>query len=337
MRYFITGGAGFIGSHLAEYLLMNGNEVHVLDDFSTGLPSNLSVCEEDQFRLLFDCQIGSAMSTELVNEGVDWADIVIHLAAVVGVRRVLRDPIRTIEINLQTTKNVLDAASYQKKPVVIASSSEVYGKRESQDQRFKEDDNLVLGPTRVLRWSYAATKALDEWLGFSYCDQRDVPVLAVRFFNISGPRQLSEHGMVLPTFVKQALLKRSIRVFGDGLQARTFTHVHDAVKAVESLSFLLWGKGLPEVKRQAVNIGSEVPVTMMELAQLVKEITGSPSDIVKVPYAEAYGSRSSFEDMNFRCPDTSRLKSLLGWAPEIGIEDIIRDTVEFWKGVLKCR
>jgi UDP-glucose 4-epimerase len=314
MRILITGGAGFIGSHLCEYLIKLGHRVAVLDDLSTGKESNLILIHGHPS---FSLHVGSVLDFDKVEGLVHWADRVVHLAAVVGVKNVLAEPVKTIHDNIHGTENVLVAAKMHDTPVMLASSSEVYGK--SVAMAFHETDDLVLGGTHLSRWSYAATKALDEWLGFAYCNRYNLPVMALRFFNITGPRQLGRYGMVVPTFVRQAIAGLPLTVYGTGHQARTFTHVRDVVECVSALL------DLPLVSwHQAVNIGSTECVSIMSLARKVQEITHTESELMFVPYEEAYNDRG-FQDMDFRCPDVSRLMEMIDFVPETPLETIIQD------------
>src|SRR6202142_4070059 len=276
MRYLITGGAGFIGSHLSEALIARGEEVFVLDDLSTGSVENIRHLKNNKrFHYIFD----SIMNKHLLAELVDECDVIFHLAAAVGVRLIVESPVRTIETNVHGTQNVLDAASKKKKLVFIASTSEVYGK--SDKVPFHEDADLVLGPTNKGRWSYAASKALDEFLALAYWKEKGLPVVVARFFNTVGPRQTGRYGMVLPNFVREALDGAPITVYGDGQQSRCFCDVRDAVEGL--LRLVATDKAVGEV----VNIGNNYEITIEGLAQLVKEQTGSSSPIHYIPYDQA--------------------------------------------------
>lgn len=314
MRYLITGGAGFIGSHLAERLLGEGEEVWILDDLSTGSMANVEHLTGHE---RFHHRIGSVTDPELVSELVDRCDLVVHLAAAVGVRLIVERPVHTIETNVGGTETVLRAAAKKGTPVVIASTSEVYGKRSQVP--FGESDDLILGPTSHSRWSYACSKALDEWLAMAYRREKDVPVLIVRLFNTVGPRQSDRYGMVIPTFVEQALAGDPITVYGTGEQTRCFAHVRDVVEALTRLM------GRPDCFGQVYNIGSDREVSINELADLVKERTDSASSIVHVPYDEAYAE--GFEDMMRRVPDVSKLEGAVGMKPSIPLEQIVEDVV----------
>jgi UDP-glucose 4-epimerase len=314
MKAFITGGAGFIGSHLAERLLARGDQVLVLDDLSTGSMENI---EHLVGRPGFDYRIGSALDAPLVSECVDRCDVTIHLAAAVGVRLIVERPVHTIETNVGATEVVLAAAAKKQKLVVVASTSEVYGK--SLKLPFREEDDLTLGPTSHSRWAYACSKALDEWLALAYTREKGVPVIICRFFNTVGPRQTGRYGMVLPSFARQAVLGQPITVFGNGTQSRCFGHVKDAVEAIVRLV------ETPGAQGQVFNIGSDEEVSIHELARRVREEAGGSSEIVFVPYEEAYAE--GFEDMQRRVPDASKLERTVGMRPRTPLARIIADVV----------
>jgi UDP-glucose 4-epimerase len=310
MRYLITGGAGFIGSHLSDALIARGEEVFVLDDLSTGSVENIRHLKGNKrFHYIFD----SIMNKHLLAELVDDSDVVFHLAAAVGVRLIVESPVRTIETNVHGTQNVLDAASKKKKIVFTASTSEVYGK--SDKVPFHEDADLVLGPTSKGRWSYAASKALDEFMALSFWKEKKLPVIVGRFFNTVGPRQTGRYGMVLPNFVRQALAGEPITVYGTGQQSRCFCDVRDCVEAV--LRLVGSGKAIGEV----VNIGSTEEVSIASLAHLVKERARSDSPIVTIPYDQAY--EPGFEDMPRRVPALNKLEALTGFRPSVPLNDIV--------------
>ena len=314
MRYFLTGGAGFIGSHLATRLLDRGDEVLVLDDLSTGSMDNIAhLVDRPGFRY----RIGSALDLPLVTECVDQCDITFHLAAAVGVRLIVERPVHTIETNVKASEVVLAAAAKKQKLVVIASTSEVYGK--SSALPFAEDGDLQLGPTTHSRWAYACSKALDEWLGLAYLREKQVPVIIVRFFNTVGPRQTGRYGMVLPNFANQALAGEPITVYGTGEQQRCFGHVKDAVEALLRLV------ATPAAVGGVFNIGSDEEVSIRRLAELVRDEAGSDSPIELVPYAEAYAE--GFEDMQRRIPDLTRLTRMIDFRPRTPLSEIIRDVV----------
>ncbi|MFT5285826.1 MAG: UDP-glucose 4-epimerase [Planctomycetota bacterium] len=314
-KIFITGGAGFIGSHLAERLLGSGNTVYILDDLSTGAMSNI---EHLIGRDGFEYRIGSALDHGLVAEYVDRADVTVHLAAAVGVRLIVERPVHTIETNLGATAAVLEAAERKGKRVLIASTSEVYGK--STAIPFQEDGDLSLGATTRSRWAYACSKAMDEWLGFAFQRERGVPVTILRFFNTVGPRQTGRYGMVLPNFVRQALKGEAISVYGDGEQTRCFGHVRDAVEAVERLI------EAADVSGEVFNIGADEEVSIEELARRVRDAAGSKSEIVKIPYSEAYAE--GFEDMPRRVPNCAKLEKAIGFRPRTPLAKIIEDVIE---------
>lgn len=311
MRALITGGAGFIGSHLADALLRAGHEVAVLDDLSTGRLANL----RDALRSP-NCRFvrGRVEESPALAPLTRWADTVFHLAAAVGVDLVVHSPVRTIETNVQGTEQVFRQAARRGKRVVAASTSEVYGRATAPT--FKETDDLVIGPPTHYRWSYAASKALDEYLAFAYAKEKALRVTIVRLFNTVGPRQVGRYGMVLPRFVGQALSGEPVRVFGTGRQTRCFCHVADTVRALMSLA------ALPEAEGQIFNIGSPHPVTINALAARVIRLTGSTSGIVHVPYAEAYAP--GFEDMQKRVPNIAKIRKVAGWQPALSLDEIIR-------------
>jgi UDP-glucose 4-epimerase len=314
MKVLITGGAGFIGSHLGERLLDDGHAVIVLDDLSTGSMANI---EHLIGRPGYEYRIGSVMDEPLVAELVDRCDVTVHLAAAVGVRLIVERPVHTIETNVHGTEVVLNAVARKGRTVVIASTSEVYGK--STKTPFREDADLVLGPTLHSRWAYACSKALDEWLALAYMREKDVPVIIARFFNTVGPRQTGRYGMVLPTFARQAVLGEPITVFGTGEQSRCFGHVSDAVQAIARLI------ETPEARGEVFNVGADEEVTINRLAELVRDAAGSQSPIIKVPYSEAYPP--GFEDMHRRVPDPSKLERTINFRPRTPLRTIIDDVV----------
>lgn len=322
MNVFITGGCGFIGSHLAEQLLDRGDRVLLLDDLSTGRIENIAHL---MGRPGFDYRIGSALDQPLVTELVDRCDLTVHLAAAVGVRLIVERPVHTIETNVRATETVLNAAAKKQKLVVVASTSEVYGK--STQIPFREDHDLQLGPTSHSRWAYACSKALDEWLALAYSREKSVPVIITRFFNTVGPRQTGRYGMVLPSFARQALRNEPITVFGTGEQSRCFGHVRDAVEAV--LRLLATPSSLGEV----FNIGSTEEVSILRLAEMVRDAAGSRSEIRLVPYNEAYAA--GFEDMMRRVPDVSKLERATGFRPTTPLERIVADVIEDQRGRLE--
>ncbi len=314
MRFLITGGAGFIGSHLADELISRGHRVHALDDLSTGSIDNIRHLREDP---AFEYTIDSCTNSRLVAELVDEADAVYHLAAAVGVQLIIESPVRTIETNVRCTEIVLAQANKKKRPVFIASTSEVYGK--STALPFTETGDLVLGSTDKGRWSYACSKALDEFLALAYHNERRRPTVVGRLFNTVGPRQTGQYGMVVPTFIKQALANRPLTVHGDGTQRRCFCHVADVVRALAELMEQDRHYG------QVFNIGSDEEISIGSLAELVRERCDSRSQIVLVPYEEAY--ESGFEDMRRRVPDISKIERVLDWRPTASLDQILEDVI----------
>ena len=313
-RVVITGAAGFIGSHLAEALLADGHEVFVLDDLSTGCIDNIAPFKgRDRFHYTID----SVFNEPLVAELVDRASVVFHLAAAVGVKLIVQEPVHTIETNVHGTEVILRHASKKKKLVFIASTSEVYGK--STDVPFRETADLVLGATTRHRWAYACSKALDEFLALAHWKERQLPIVIVRFFNTVGPRQTGQYGMVVPTFVRQALAGEPLTVFGDGSQSRSFTYVGDVVGALQKLMIE------PRAIGEVFNIGNTEEVSILELAGRVKALTGSASPIVAIPYDQAY--EAGFEDMPRRVPDLRKIEQLIGYRPQVGLDEIIRRVI----------
>jgi UDP-glucose 4-epimerase len=315
VRALITGGAGFVGSHLSERLLEEGHEVLVLDNLSTGSIDNIAHLKAASG---FSYVIDSITNEPLLAEMIDRSDVVFHLAAAVGVKLIVEQPVHTIETNVHGTEVVLKHANKKKKLVFIASTSEVYGK--STDVPFREEADLVLGPTLKHRWAYACSKLIDEFLALAYWKERKLPIVVVRLFNTVGPRQTGQYGMVLPTFVRQALAGQPLTVFGDGTQSRSFTYVGDVVDALVKLA------AEPRAIGQVFNIGNVGEVTIRDLAYRVKELAGSASPVQYVPYDEAY--EAGFEDMPRRVPDITRLRQLIGYEPRMGLDEIIRTVIE---------
>jgi UDP-glucose 4-epimerase len=321
MKILITGGAGFIGSHLAERLVTDGHGVLVLDNLSTGSLDNIAGLKGCPG---FECVIGSVRDASLVQELVQTCDVTVHLAAAVGVRLILDKPSLSIHTNVNGTENVLHAASTRNKLVIIASSSEVYGK--SKTMPFGENDDLVLGSTANLRWSYACAKALDECMALSYSQEKKLSAIIVRLFNTAGPRQTGHYGMVLPGFVNQALKGEPITVYGTGEQTRCFAHVADVV---ESLVRLM---NAPSAFGEVFNVGNDQEISIEALARRVKAVTASASAIQKLPYKEVYGS--GFEDMVRRVPDVRKLERFIGYRPRTSLDRIIADVVAEQKAAL---
>jgi UDP-glucose 4-epimerase len=318
MRALITGGAGFVGSHLADALLAGGHHVQVLDNLSTGAIANI---EHLKGHPNFGYRIESIFNESLLAELVDGCDVVYHLAAAVGVKKIVEEPVQTIETNVHGTEVVLKHANKKKKLVVIASTSEVYGK--STEVPFREDADLVTGPTTKHRWAYASSKAIDEFLALAYWKERGLPVIVVRLFNTVGPRQTGQYGMVIPTFVRQALAGQPITVFGDGTQTRSFTSVADVVRALVALV------GEPRAVGEVFNIGNPREISIEDLAHRVKARVGSKSSVVKVPYDEAY--EAGFEDMSRRVPAIDKIRAWIGWEPTIDLDEILASVVEYWR------
>jgi nucleoside-diphosphate-sugar epimerase len=318
MRVLITGGAGFVGSHLAEALLDRGDEVFIIDNLSTGSIDNVVHLKAHP---RFHYTIDSVSNEPVVAELIDRADIVVHLAAAVGVKLIVEQPVHTIETNVHGTEVVLKHANKKKKLVLIASTSEVYGK--SADVPFREDADLVLGPTVKHRWAYACSKLIDEFLALAYWKERKLPVIVVRLFNTVGPRQTGQYGMVIPNFVRQALAGHPITVFGDGTQSRSFTYVGDVVKAMVALI------DEPRAVGHVFNIGNGNEITIRELAEKVKKMTGSSSEIVLVPYDQAY--EAGFEDMPRRVPDIGRIQALVGYRPTVDLDETLTRVIEHFR------
>jgi UDP-glucose 4-epimerase len=318
MKALITGGAGFVGSHLAEALLGRGDEVYVLDDLSTGSIENIEHLKTSPG---FHYAIESIRNEPVTAELVDRVDVVFHLAAAVGVRLIVESPVNTIETNVHGTESILKIANKKKKKVLIASTSEVYGK--SNVVPFHEDADLVLGPTHKGRWSYACSKAIDEFLALAYNKEKRLPVVIVRLFNTVGPRQTGRYGMVIPNLIKQALLGHPITVYGDGRQSRCFTYVSDVVGVLLKLV------DHPGAVGQVFNVGNDrEEVTIHELAERVKARTGSKSEIVMVPYDQAY--EEGFEDMRRRVPDLTKVQALVGYEPKVHLDEILDRVIAYF-------
>jgi UDP-glucose 4-epimerase len=319
LRVLITGGAGFIGSHLSDAYLQRGDEVFVIDDLSTGSIENIRhLKDHPRFHYTIDDVNNQPATAELV----DQSDVIVHLAAAVGVKLIVESPVRTIETNVHATEVVLSLANKKKKKVLIASTSEVYGL--SNNVPFREDGNLVMGATTKGRWSYACSKAIDEFLALAYWREKKLPTTVVRLFNTVGPRQTGQYGMVIPTFVKQALANRPITVYGNGKQTRCFCYVGDVVGALMKLV------DRDDAVGQVFNVGSDQEITIFDLAKRVKELAGSDSEIVFVPYDEAY--EEGFEDMPRRVPDISKVNKLIGFNAEMRLDGILKSVIEFHRG-----
>lgn len=318
MNTLITGGAGFIGSHLAEELLRKGHRLYIIDDLSTGSEQNILHLKNDP-NLIF---VKDSVTNDIImRKLVDTCDVVYHLAAAVGVKYIMENPLRSIETNVRGTEVVLELASKDRKKVLIASSSEVYGKNTSAV--YTENADSIFGSSKTIRWNYAVSKMLDEFLSFAYHREKGVPTVIVRFFNICGPRQSERYGMVIPRFVKQALLGHPITIYGDGKQTRSFTHVNDAVRGIMALM------ETPDAEGDIFNVGNPDGISIEDLAKRIKTMTGSSSEIVYIPYEQAYGE--GFEDMRFRVPDVTKIHNTVGYIPELKLDDMLRMVIEHTK------
>ncbi|MFH1858575.1 MAG: GDP-mannose 4,6-dehydratase [Candidatus Omnitrophota bacterium] len=318
MKILVTGGAGFIGSHLVEALIERGDELWVLDNLSTGRLENLQkVIKHPKFHL----DVDSIMNETVVDHLVQEIDQIYHLAAAVGVRLIMDKPMETIETNVMGTKIILKTANQYKKKVLLASTSEIYGNH--TDHSLCEDDNRIVGSVKKRRWAYACSKTLDEFLALAYHDEKKLPVVIARIFNTVGPRQVGQYGMVIPNFVQAALLGKPIRIFGSGKQSRSFNHVSDTVSALIRLM------NEPRAEGDIFNVGNGEEITIEDLAKKVKTMTNSPSPFEYVPYEAAYGS--GFEDMQRRTPDISKLKALIGYAPQVTLEETLKSVIDYFK------
>lgn len=324
MKILITGGAGFIGSHLTQLLLSKNHHVTIIDDLSTGSIDNISSYKEHpNFKYQIDSIVNKSISVELI----DSTDVIIHLAAAVGVKLIIEKPVKTIETNVHGTEIILEIAARKGKRTIIASTSEVYGK--STHVPFKEEDDLLLGSTYKFRWSYACSKMLDEFLALAYHKEHQLPVTIIRFFNTVGPRQVSNYGMVIPNFIQQALRNDPITVFGTGEQKRCFCSVFDVVAAIESLIECTDSIG------KILNVGSKEEVSINKLAEQIKKIVGSDSPIQKISYDDAY--EKGFEDIQRRVPDISLISELISWKPKYSLDEIIKSVVEYESDILKAK
>jgi UDP-glucose 4-epimerase len=318
MKALITGGAGFIGSHLAERLLELGHEVFIIDNLWTGKLSNIeNVQNHERLHLVVDTILNESVMNELIFK----IDHIYHLAAAVGVKNIMDHPVETLDINVKGTEVVLRLANRFKKKVFIASTSEIYGKH--VEHTLSEDDNRVMGTVKKRRWAYACSKTLDEFLALSYFNEKKLPIVIGRLFNTVGPRQIGQYGMVLPTFVQSALLGKPITVFGDGTQSRSFTYVSDVVEALIKLM------DEPAAEGDVFNVGNDSEVTINQLAEKVKKMTGSNSEIDHIPYEKAYGP--GFEDMERRCPNIDKIKNLIGFEPSHDLESIVQSVIDYFK------
>jgi len=321
MKYLITGGAGFIGGHLAEALLTKGHQVAVIDDLSTGSLENIKpLIKNPKFHFVIETILNTAIMDRLVSE----CDIVVHLAAAVGVDLIIKDPIQVMETNVNGTEVVLKTAARYRKKVMIASTSEVYGKGTVEGQKnFTETDDRLLGPTTKSRWIYACSKSLDEFMGLAYCKKYDLPIVIFRFFNTVGPRQIGQYGMVIPRFIKSALAGEPIRVFGDGTQSRCFCNVSDVVRAVILLS------QNPKAVGEVFNIGSTEEISIMDLAKKVKKMAKSRSAIEIIAYDKAY--EPGFEDTQRRVPNILKIYKFIGWKPRKNLDQTLLEVIKYYK------
>jgi len=318
MKSLVTGGAGFIGSHLCEALLKRGDDVWVVDDLSTGRFENIAHLEDDP---RFHYTIDTILDESMVGEVTAKVDVVFHLAAAVGVAHIIDNPLKSLETNIRGTESVLQAANDGKKKVILFSTSEIYGK--ANEQPCKETDDRILGATTIARWGYSSSKAIDEFLALAYHREKQLPIVIVRCFNTCGPRQTGQYGMVIPRFVKQALLNHPITVYGDGKQTRCFGDVSDVIRAVITLS------DEPAANGEVFNVGSNTPISIEELAFKIKELTGSSSPVEYVPYDRAY--EQGFEDMRRRIPDFTKLRDLIGYEPKISLDQLLERVVAEFK------
>ncbi len=317
MRYLVTGGAGFIGSHLCEFLLKEGHQVIALDDLSTGSLQNVkALCKNPSFQLFID----TVLNPEILDALVFRVDIVFHLAAAVGVRTIIENPLQSLKTNVEGTLHTLEAAARYKRKVILTSTSEVYGKNENIP--FSEENDIVLGSTTIRRWGYACSKALDEFLGLAFASQRNIPVVIVRLFNTIGPRQTGRYGMVVPRFIAQAKAGKPITVFGDGKQARAFTYISDVVEALYRFSIQ------KEITGGVFNIGTKEEISIGELAKKIKALCHSDSRIVHIPLNRAY--RDGFEDMRRRLPDLSRAEKAIEYSPKVSLDEALKKIIASW-------
>ncbi len=318
MNTLITGGAGFIGSHLTDILLNNGDSVVIIDDLSTGRFENFVHNEKNKN---FSYYIDTIMNRDLMGKLIRSSDRIFHLAAAVGVQFIVKNPLKTLEINIKGTETVLELANKYKKKVLITSTSEVYGKSESLP--FSEDDDRVLGSTSTARWSYSTSKAVDEYLALAYYREKGLPIVITRLFNTCGPRQTGEYGMVVPQFVKMALMGQTVTIFGDGKQTRCFCDVRDVVGALLKLMEETRAEG------SVFNVGNDEEISIEDLAQEIITMTNSTSSVEYIPYEKAY--EKGFEDMRKRMPDLSRINKLIGYKPKYSTKDMLRGVIEFYK------
>jgi len=318
VRILVTGAAGFIGSHLAEKLLERGHEVFIIDNLWTGKLANIGkIQNHKKFHLVVDTILNESVMNELIFK----VDHIYHLAASVGVKNIMDHPVETLDINVKGTETVLRLANRFKKKILIASTSEVYGKH--VEHAVSEDDDRVMGSVKKRRWAYACSKTLDEFQALAYFDEKKLPVVIGRLFNTVGPRQTGQYGMVLPSFVQSALLGKPISVYGDGTQSRSFAHVNDVVQAITKLM------DEPAAEGEIFNVGNDTEVTINELAQKIREMTGSDSEIEHIPYEKAYGP--GFEDMKRRCPNIEKVRKLIGFEPSYDLTAMIQSVIDYFK------
>jgi UDP-glucose 4-epimerase len=313
----VTGGAGFIGSHLAETLLRRGNRVTVLDDLSTGSRENIQHLRGEPN---FEFVLGTVLDAGVVDELVLQAQVIYHLAAAVGVKYIIENPLNSLRINIKGTENVFEAANRHKRKVILASTSEIYGKNEKEN--LSENDDRILGSTFISRWGYSCTKAVDEFLALAYWREKKLPVVTVRFFNTCGPRQTGEYGMVVPRFVKAALLGHPLLVYGDGKQIRCFSYVTDIIDGMLALA------EHPAAEGEIFNLGSTEPISIEDLAQKVIQMTKSSSPIQYIPYEQAY--ERGFEDLRRRVPDISKVRKLVGFEPKTSLDELLRNVIDYF-------
>jgi len=337
MNVLITGGAGFIGSHLAEALIGRGDKVCVVDDLSTGIAKNIEhllgnprcsfILNDGIYPFKTNSFINDGvMNVELMKKIIDECDIIYHLAAAVGVKYIMENRLKAFQVNVRGTDIILELASKEKKKVMIASSSEIYGKNGKVP--YKEDDDRVMGPTTLHRWSYACTKALDEFLALAYCQEEGLPIVIMRFFNTVGPRQLGRYGMVIPRFVKSAVEGAPLTVYGDGTQSRCFTYIDDVVRAIIALA------ECPDAVGQIFNVGNNEEISIDDLARKIIKLANSSSKIEYIPYEEAYGE--GFEDMMRRVPDISKIYQFVGWRPEVKLDEILMRMISYFRAIGKA-
>lgn len=324
MRILVTGGAGFIGSYLVEKLLENGDTVCAVDDVSTGNLKNIKhLLDNSNFELV----IGSVLDKQLMEDLIDKSDVIYHLAAAVGVKYVMENSLKSIKINIHGTETVLDLASKNKQKVLIASTSEIYGKNGCVP--YNEDSDRLMGSTKASRWSYACTKTLDEFMALAYYYEMELPIVIARFFNTCGPRQTGQYGMVIPRFVRSALLNEPLTVYGDGTQSRCFTYVGDAVDAIVGLM------NCDEAVGDVFNVGNTQEIQVRELAQKIIDITGSSSEIVYIPYENVFGR--NFEDMKRRVPDITKIRNTIGWEPKVSLDQLLHKVIDYERSQLDLK